>query len=647
MIATIMTHVLVLLFISITAYKAGQILATGCSRHEVIFVLKYSSMEKKKSFIHRTALIFRPFWKYCAIMAGILFLGQGVAALAPLFFGKTVDAVIHHNAHATIVFVLIAFALALFQGQFLSYIRERIEIDFLDDEIEQFFLDISLKKMFSFSVGQHTNEHSGVKQSIVNRGQSALVQLMNTVLYAILPNFLQIIAMLIILAFVAWPIALAAFVFVTIYIFVAVRKNNEAFPRVANIRRLRQKQSKLQSELFRNATLVIAEAQEIRSEGDFKESADEFLNVTQQTWVDYINMYYKLRVFVITGQYASLALGVYLIFNGHLSAGMFVAVFSWISTIFNNILQVMSLQRQVLFNVTEIKKLYDVLDIVPDVNPNIGGETIPDLKGEIEFKNVAFAYPLRTSALEDHEMNAEPKEFLEEKETEVGHAVSGVNFVIPAGAKVGFVGASGSGKSTIISLMRRYYDPSEGSILIDGKDITKIDLRWLRSHIGNVEQKIDLFDRSIRDNILFGAHKDADVSEETLAKAISDASLDDFIEKLPSGLDTLIGENGIKVSGGERQRIGIARAMVKNPKILIFDEATSALDSINEKLIHEAINKGAAGRTTIIIAHRLSTVIDADILFVVSNGKIVDHGTHAELKDRSPEYQKLIKNQIF
>ena len=172
-------------------------------------------------------------------------------------------------------------------------------------------------------------------------------------------------------------------------------------------------------------------------------------------------------------------------------------------------------------------------------------------------------------------------------------------------------------------------------------------MRWLRSHIGNVEQKIDLFDRSIKDNILFGSHKDANVSQDMLAKAISDASLEDFIEKLPSGLDTLIGENGIKVSGGERQRIGIARALVKNPKILIFDEATSALDSINEKLIHEAINKGAAGRTTIIIAHRLSTVVDADILFVVSDGKIVDQGTHKELKDRCSEYQKLIKNQIF
>ena len=189
--------------------------------------------------------------------------------------------------------------------------------------------------------------------------------------------------------------------------------------------------------------------------------------------------------------------------------------------------------------------------------------------------------------------------------------------------------------------------PTSGAILIDGIDIKKMNLYWLRSHIGNVEQKIDLFDRSIRDNILFGLPRDMHVTDEMLQRAITDASLDDFIAKLKDGVDTLIGENGIKVSGGERQRIGIARALVKNPKILIFDEATSALDSINEKIIHEAINRGAVGRTTIIIAHRLSTVIDADILFVVSNGAIVDSGTHKQLKSRCPEYQQLIKNQIF
>jgi ABC-type multidrug transport system fused ATPase/permease subunit len=196
--------------------------------------------------------------------------------------------------------------------------------------------------------------------------------------------------------------------------------------------------------------------------------------------------------------------------------------------------------------------------------------------------------------------------------------------------------------------MRRYYDATEGQILIDGEPLTDIDLHWLRSQIGNVEQKIELFDRSIRDNILFGLPAGVEITDDKLNTAVADASLTDFIAKLKDhGVDTVIGEGGIKVSGGERQRIGIARALIKNPKILIFDEATSALDSINEKLIHDAINRSAKGRTTIIIAHRLSTVMDADIIFVVAEGKIVGQGTHKELEKNNKEYQKLIKNQIL
>ena len=301
----------------------------------------------------------------------------------------------------------------------------------------------------------------------------------------------------------------------------------------------------------------------------------------------------------------------------------------------------MQSQRRILFQIVEIKKYFELLDIIPDINPNIDGKTISDLHGKIEFKNVSFAYPYRKSAKEEEE------ETSEEKEQE--HAIENISLTIPAGAKVGFVGVSGSGKSTIVNLMRRYYEATKGEIVIDGVNIKDLDLRWLRSQIGNVEQKIDLFDRSIRDNIIFGLSEDKkDVLEEKLTKAVTDASLDEFIAKLKDhGLDTMIGEGGIKVSGGERQRIGIARALIKDPKILIFDEATSALDSINEKLIHESINRSAEGRTTIIIAHRLSTVMDADIIFVVAEGKIVGQGTHKELEKNNEEYQKLIKNQIL
>ena len=589
----------------------------------------------------RTLKLFRPFWKSLSVVVGLMLIGQVIGILAPYLYGRSVDAVLHHNVRMVVISVAGALLFSLLQAEALTWIREYIELTKLDEHIEHYLSEESLKKMFSFSVGQHVNEHSGVKQSIVSRGQSALNEMMNNVLYTIVPNALQVVALFVILCYFKWQIAAVAAVFVTAYVLVMYNFNLTYSPKLIALRRKRQAQGRLQSEFFRNSTLVISEAQETRSLKDFHEEGENYLKLYESTWVRFLHFFYGVYPLLIIGQYASLGLGVYYIFIGKLSTGMFVTLFSWISSLFGNMQQIMRMQRRMLAQMIEIRKMYDLLDIVPDIDSSAKGIIPENFEGSIEFKNVSFAYPYR-SALSEEDRDDESNELILED-----LVVRGVSFSIPAGAKVGFVGSSGSGKSTVVNLIRRYYDPTEGSITIDGIPLKEIDLQFLRSSIGNVEQKIELFDRSIRDNILFGLPAGAPVAEESLLKAVSDASLDGFISKLPEGIDTHVGESGIKVSGGERQRIGIARAFIKNPKILIFDEATSALDSINEKLIHEAINRGAEGRTTIIIAHRLSTVADADVIFVVSKGRIVAQGTHEELKETSKDYQELIKNQIL
>ncbi|HEY0980079.1 MAG TPA: ABC transporter ATP-binding protein [Candidatus Paceibacterota bacterium] len=594
----------------------------------------------KTSFLKRVLFFFKPFWGSFAVVAALMLVGQLLNAFSPLLFSKGVDAVISGNARYTAYFLLAAFGAAFFRDQIIAYIREQVEIKKLDFAIEKAFSVLSMKRMFDFSIGQHINEHSGVKQTVVNKGQNSLSGMMFLTLNNILPSVLQIFAMTIFLLYFDWRVALTSTFFATLYIVLSYRRNIQFFPKVEQVRKNNQQQSKLQSELFRNSTLVIAEAQEKRTADSFKNDYDKVTDFSMSTWSKYINTFYLHRIIITVGQYSTLGLGTYYILNGAHSVGTFVALYSWTSAVFGNLMSIMNSQRQVLFQVVEIKKYFELLDIAPDIDPNIGGKTILELRGEIQFKNVSFAYPYRKSAKEIED------ESTEEKEQE--HTITDINFTIPAGAKVGFVGVSGSGKSTIVNLMRRYYEATGGEILIDGVPLKELDLRWLRSQIGNVEQKIELFDRSIRDNILFGLPTNSDIDDERLNKAISDASLDEFIAKLKDhGLDTVIGEGGVKVSGGERQRIGIARALIKDPKILIFDEATSALDSINEKLIHDAINKSAEGRTTIIIAHRLSTVVDADIIFVVKEGKIVDQGTHKELEKNSAEYQRLIKNQVL
>jgi len=599
-------------------------------------------MRKEKIFLSKIIVLFKPFWIPAMGMFFIMIAIQLLGTLSPFLFGKSVDAVIHQNTSLTFFLIGVAFIISMLSSVLLSWFREHIEIKYLNSHIEASFSFISMSTMFGFSVGQHVNEHSGVRLEIVNNGRYALTTFMRALIYTVLPNVLQILVTITALFFFDWRVALSAIVFVTIYVFFTLRENKKKFPKVVEVEKKNLEQSKLQFELFQNSTLVINEAQEKKTLKDFSNSVNKAVDFEINMWLDYLKKYYRYRVLIILGQYATLSLGVYFILKGDHSTGMFVTLFYWTSSVFGDLTSIVVFQPIALSHIVEINKFFDLLSIQPDININENGLTISDLKGKIEFRNVSFTYPYRQCT---DEAENEFDRLVDKKEKP---ALVKINFTIPAGSKVAFVGASGSGKSTIINLIRRYYDPMEGEVLIDDVLLKDIDLRWLRRNMGNVEQKISLFDRSVRDNILYGLPNEATITDERLHQVLQDASLIEFVAKLQdNGLDTVIGESGIRVSGGERQRIGIARALIKNPNILIFDEATSALDSVNERLIYEAIYRSRKGRTTIVIAHRLSTVIDADIIFVVANGRIVASGTHAELEHVSEEYKELVKNQSF
>jgi len=247
-------------------------------------------------------------------------------------------------------------------------------------------------------------------------------------------------------------------------------------------------------------------------------------------------------------------------------------------------------------------------------------------KGEVHFENVSFSYPKATNVQGVQDI-----------------ALNDVDIVVPAGKTAALVGASGAGKSTVMNMVPRFYDVTGGRVVIDGQDVRDVTFKSLRGAMALVSQEVTLFDDTVRANICYGR---PDATFEDIQQAARNAAAHDFIEALPDGYDTMVGEHGVRLSGGQRQRLAIARAMIKNAPILLLDEATSALDTESERHVQAALEGLMENRTTLVIAHRLSTVVDADLIYVLDRGRVVEQGTHTELLDKGGQYANLYQLQF-
>lgn len=300
-----------------------------------------------------------------------------------------------------------------------------------------------------------------------------------------------------------------------------------------------------------------------------------------------------------------------------LTPGILVSFISYTSMFYSPVRYFASIGDQYQSALSSVERVMDIIDAEPEFNAE-GSEKPAHIKGEIEFKNVNFSFDKTKKILSD------------------------ISFKINAGDIVGIVGTTGSGKSTLINLLMRYYDGYSGKITVDGKDIRDIDIQCYRGHIGYVQQEPMMFSDTIYNNIAYG---DPNADVEAVIHAADVANAHGFIVTQPDAYDSMLGERGVGLSGGEKQRISIARAILKNPGILIFDEATASVDSETEELIQEAIDRLISGRTTIMIAHRLSTLRKANRILVVDNGRIIENGSHEELMAKKGKYYKLIKIQ--
>ena len=330
-------------------------------------------------------------------------------------------------------------------------------------------------------------------------------------------------------------------------------------------------------------------------------------------------------------------IGGHLALNGTVTVGTLLAITALLARLYGPLTALSNVRIDVMTALVSFERVFEVLDLQPMVANKAGAQVLTNKVPSIEFKDVSFSYP-RPEQISLASLESAAKEEV----IQSGEILKSVSFTVPAGSFTAIVGPSGAGKTTISTLVPRLYDVTSGSILIDGIDVKDLTLESLRSNVGVVTQDAHLFHESIADNLRYAKH---DATEEEMEQACRSAQIWDLVQSLPNRFETLVGERGHRLSGGEKQRLAIARLLLKSPSVVILDEATAHLDSENEALVQQALKSALKDRTSIVIAHRLSTIRDADQIIVLEHGVIVERGKHDELIAAAGLYSELNERQ--
>lgn len=421
------------------------------------------------------------------------------------------------------------------------------------------------------------------------------------------------------ICFNSWIVALEIIIYLVLFYIVS----HKYLPSI------KEKQKEINKEKDKAVASVsesVRGIREIRALGIRKSMNDNFKNIVR-------NIYFKINKQMITErnynawiyilnctlEFVIFTTCIILIISGHGSFAFFMAMTYYIYRFMNTIELMMNLSTSIQKMKVSIERLSEILDNKLYNDEKFGIVSKTDIDGNIEFKNITFKYP------------NEEKEIFKE-----------FNLTIPTGKKIAIVGKSGQGKTSIFNLLLRYFDPDAGVILVDDTPIEDFTEDSLRKNIAIIRQDPFIFNKTILENLKI---IDPYMSLKKIRNACKLAEIDDYIMNLPNKYDTMIGEGGINLSGGQKQRLAIARALLKNSKIILFDEATSALDNENQRKIKQAIDNLVKDHTIIIVAHRLSTIIDADIIYLIEDGRLIDEGTHNELIKKNKTYKKLYANE--
>lgn len=433
-------------------------------------------------------------------------------------------------------------------------------------------------------------------------------------------SIIKIVGSFLILMSIDVKLTLIAFAFIPVMLVYAIyfnRQMKRAF------KRNRVKIAEINSQIEDNLSgirVVKSFANEDVEREKFRQGNDGFLAAKKNSYLYMAGYNSGLGAFTTMITIAVLVFGAVLITKGSVNVTDLVTFLLYINTFTDPVKKLINFTEQFQNGYSGYERFNEIMEIEPDIEDAKDAVELQEVKGDITFEDVSFQYEENTEKVLEH-----------------------INLEVEAGSYMALVGSSGAGKSTLCSLIPRFYDVTEGSIRIDGRDIRDIKLKSLRDHIGIVQQDVYLFVGTVMDNIRYGK---PDATREEIIEAAKNANAHDFIMSLPDGYDTDIGQRGVKLSGGQKQRLSIARVFLKNPPILIFDEATSALDNESEKVVQESLEKLAKNRTTFVIAHRLSTIKNAEKILVLTDNGIEETGTHKELLEKEGIYAKLYTMQF-
>ncbi len=596
------------------------------------------SQKLKAGTLKRIAGYAKPYKIYIAFFLVTVIIDAVLIISTPLILRKLIDdAVIPGNATLVTQLALAVGGLAILDALFNivgRWFSARVGEGLIFDLRTQLFSHVQQQ-----SVAFFTRTQTGALISRLNSDVIGAQQAFTSTLSSVVSNGFTLILVAGAMLFLSWQITVIALLLLPVFIFPTKWVGRKIQGLTRESMDLNAKMSSTMTERFNvsGAILVSLYGKPSQESSLFSQRARKVADIGIHMGMLNRLFFTSLTSVAAVATAVAYGFGGHMAINGTITVGTLLALTALLARLYGPLTALSNVRVEVMTSLVSFERIFEVLDLHPMVQERPGAKVLAPGRADIEVRDIRFSYP------KADEISLASLESVAKKElVDSGEILKGISFRAPAGTLTAIVGPSGAGKTTLSALLPRLYDVTSGGILINGEDIRDYTLQSLRDQIGVVAQDPHLFHESIAENLRYAK---ADATENELIEACKSAQIWSLIETLPNGLDTMVGERGHRLSGGEKQRLAIARMLLKAPAIVILDEATAHLDSENEELVQAALKSALVGRTSIVIAHRLSTIMSADQILVINEGEIVERGTHSELMNSAGLYSELFSRQ--